>query len=468
PLAGARNSGAYSSGQHISLGGLTKDGKDATNPVSYFMLESVARLALHDPPLSLRIHKDTPQKLWEASVETSKRVGGLPTLQNDEVIIPALIQKGFSLEDARNYCIIGCVEPAGTGCEWSACGGSGKESYWNMANALLLAINNGINPLTGAQAGLKTGYLYEMKTFEAVQEAYTKQVHYFVDWHVTMTNISEMVTAGLRPLPVVSAMMDGCMETGTDVTRGGAKYNSTGISGIGCANVADTLSVIKYMIFDQKKYTGRQIYDAFMADWKDYEPLRQEIFNCVPRYGNDDPYVDEIARWAMDVYSDYANTLTGMRGEYRPGLYPVSAHIAFGKNTAAMPDGRHAHEPLADGVSPMQGLDRNGPASILKSVGRLNHQNNGNGTLLNMKFHPKSLEGADSAQKLIELIKTYFGFGGMHLQYNVISSDTLRSAQQNPEEYKDLVIRIAGFSAYFVELYKDLQDDLIRRTDLSI
>ena len=466
--AKAESSGGYTSGKHMTLGGIDKDGNDATNEVSYMMLASMARLSLHEPPLSLRVHEGTPDRLWEAAFETTKRVGGIPTLQSDKVIIPALMRKGLSLEDARNYCIIGCVEPAGSGCEWPACGGSGQETFWNLANALELAINNGTNPLTGAEGGLKTGYLYDMRTFDEVKEAYVKQVNYFVDWQVTMTNFYELISMELMPIPIASATMDGCMEKGLDVVWGGAKYNSTGCAGIGCANVADGLAAIKRLVFDTKKYTARQFYDAMMANWEGHESMRQEILNDVPRYGNDNPYVDDLARWATDVFSDRINQASGPRGGYRPGLYPVATHVIFGRMTWASPDGRKTGEPLADGISPKQGLDKNGPTAIVKSAARLNHVNNGNGTLLNMKFHPKALEGEGGLVKLKNLVQTYFDMDGMHLQYNVISSDTLRAAQKNPEEYKNLVIRVAGFSAYFIELHKELQDDLIRRTEISI
>ena len=464
----AESSGGYTSGQHMSLGGVDRLGNDATNQVSYMMLESMGRLKLHEPPISMRVHEGTPERLWEAAFETTKRVGGIPTLQNDKVIIPALMRKGLSLEDARDYCIIGCVEPSGSGCEWPACGGSGQETYWNLANALELAINNGVNPLTGAEGGLKTGCLYDMRTFDEVKEAYVKQVNYFVDWQVTMTNFYELISMELMPIPIASATMDGCMEKGLDVVWGGAKYNSTGCSGIGCANVADGLAAIKHLVFDTKKYTARQFHEAMMANWEGHEVMRQEILNDVPRYGNDNPYVDDLARWAMEVFSNRINQATGPRGAYRPGLYPVATHVIFGRMTWASPDGRKTGEPLADGISPKQGLDRNGPAAIVKSAAKINHVNNGNGTLLNMKFHPKSVEGKDGLIKLKNLVQTYFDMDGMHLQYNVISSDTLRQAQNNPEEYKNLVIRVAGFSAYFVELHKDLQDDLIRRTDISM
>jgi formate C-acetyltransferase len=318
----AQRGGGYTSGQHATLGGVKRDGSDATNEASYMMLEASAGLTLHEPPLSLRIHKGTPDKLFECAYETTKRCGGIPTLQNDDIIIPTLMKDGLSREDANNYCIIGCVEPTGCGDHWAACGGSGKETYWNMANALLLSINNGINPITGKQGPIQCGYLYDMKSFDEVKEAYEKTVNYYADWQITMTNFYELLAAEMMPLPIVSATMDGCMEKGLDVTWGGAKYNSTGTSGIGCANVADSLSAIKYLVFDTKKYTAREFYEAMISDWEGKEPMRQEVLNGVPRYGNDDAYVDELARWSMDVFAKRVSQGTGFRGKYRPGDIP--------------------------------------------------------------------------------------------------------------------------------------------------
>lgn len=462
----ARNMGGYSHNQHMTLGGQTPDGKDATNPVSYMMLQTIVRLMLRDPPLSVRIHKNTPRELWEACLYTSSIVGGIPVFENDDVIIPSLIDRGVAPEDAYDYCIIGCVEPAVTGKEWSACGGSGKESYFNFAGCLVLAINNGINPLTGKQAGLPTGYLYEMKSFDEVLDAFKKQLAYFLDWHTTMTNVYEIAAQEIHPIPLASATMEGCMESGLDVIWGGAKYNGTGVSGIGIANVADSLAAIKYMVFDEKRCSAKELYDALMANWEGYEPLRQEIMNNPKlHYGNDDDYVDQYATMLGNLYADQINKTRSPRGYFKAGLYPVSAHILMGHMTWATPDGRFAEEPLADGISPRQGMDRCGPAAILKSASKLETQKFQNGTLINLKFHPKVLEGENGYQKLQELIQTFFKLKGMHVQFNVVSSETLRKAQAHPEDYKDLVIRIAGFSAYFVELYKELQDDLIRRNE---
>ena len=464
----ASTTGGYTTTQNMCLGGVDKEGRDATNKVSFMMLEASARLKLHSPPLSMRIHPGTPDRLWELAMETTKIVGGIPSLQNDEVIIPALVDKGLSLEDARNYCIIGCVEPSGTGCEWAACGGSGQETYLNLLNALIVAINNGVNPFTNRGQALQTGYLYDMQSFDDVLEAYKKQIEFFVDWQITMTNFYELVSMEMMPLPMVSATMDGCMEKGADVVWGGAKYNSCGMSGVGIANVADSLMAIKHLVFDTKRYTAREFYDAFTSNWEGREQMRQEVLNGCKHYGNGDSEVDELANYITKVFFDRANQGRGPRGGYRPGLYPVSIHIMMGHMTGGSPDGRLAGEPLADGISPKQGLDKNGPTAILKSAACIDHFHAANGTLLNMKFHPKALEGEEGAFKLKSLVQTFFSMGGMHVQYNVIGSDMLRSAQASPDDYKDLVIRVAGFSAYFIELYKELQDDIITRTDLTV
>jgi len=466
--------GGYTSGQIMTLGGIKKDGTDASNAVSYMMLQAAGRLALHDPPLALRIHKGTPQKLWDLAIETTKRCGGVPTFENDDVIIPALMDVGLTLESARNYCIIGCVEPAGCGDDWPAPGGTGGESYFNIPNTLIHAINNGVNPLKlpGGQepkrTGLPTGYLYEMKSFDEVKEAFRKQMEFFVDWHVSMTNMFEYATRDIIPVPLASAMMDGCMEKGKDVMSGGARFNSTGIAGVGIGTAADSLTAIKYLVFDHKICTGRELYDAIMNDWVGYEDLRKIVLNKVPHYGNDDPYADEIAGWVMDTWCEIVNSKTGPRGRYKAGAWSVARHVAEGLVTVATPDGRKLGDPLSDGISPKQGADVNGPTAVLKSVAVRNHRQFRNGTLLNMRFHPSSLSTYEDKQKFKALIQTYFEMGGMEMQFNIISTDTLYEAQKKPDEYKDLVVRVAGFSAYFVELHPALQTEIIRRTELSL
>jgi pyruvate formate-lyase/glycerol dehydratase family glycyl radical enzyme len=464
----------YTSGQLMTIGGVTRDGKDATNPVSYMMLQSAGRLMLHDPPQSLRIHKGTPQEMWEAAIATTQMAGGVPTFENDDVIIPALLARGLPLESARNYCLIGCVEPQSCGDEWACPGGNGTESFFNLLNAFLLGINNGCNPFPGpdgklgGRVGLPTGYLYEMETFDDVLNAVKMQIEYFVNWHISLVNTWEYVASEHMQLPLLSATIDGCMESGKDVMQGGAKYNSTGNAGIAIGNIADSLAVVKYMVYDKKLITARELYDAIMSNWEGKEDLRQFILNDAPHYGNDNEDTDEFARWASDVYGNAVNSATGPRGRYAAGLYPVTAHVLFGWSTAASPDGRKAGEPLADGISPVQQLDKSGPTATLKSVSVIDQKKFSNGTLLNMRFHPTALSNESGKAKLIALIRTYFGLGGMEMQFNIVSGKTLRKAQEKPEEYRDLVVRIAGFSAYFVELYKASQDDIIKRTELNL
>ncbi|MDR0838067.1 MAG: hypothetical protein LBN99_00330 [Oscillospiraceae bacterium] len=489
----------YTSGQMMSLGGVDKDGNDASNGVTYMMLQCMSRLVLHDPPHSLRIHKNTPPSLWEAAIETTKICGGVPTFENDDVIIPAMMKRGHTLESARNYSPIGCVEPGGNGNEWPACGGTGSVSYLNIVNAVWLGINNGAlpvplvfgapkpgesatdRPLTDRagkpiesfrpqqQVGLSTGYLYEMETFEQVLEAYKQQLTYFVRWHAMCINACEYVMRDTLPLPVVSATMRGCMESGKDVMYGGAEYNSCGMAGVGIGNVADCLFMIKHLCFDTKYCTTRELYDALMANWKGHEDLQNYIKGSCPHYGNGDIEVDRWADWAGQVFADAVTSCSNPRGcQYAAGLYPVTTNVMFGYMTGATPDGRNAGQPLADGISPVQQMDLNGPTAVLSSVSKIKQVNYSNGTLLNMKFSPSCVNGADGVTKLSQLIQAYFDLGGMELQINVIAAETLKDAQANPEKYKNLVVRVAGFSAYFVELHITGQNDLISRTELSV
>jgi formate C-acetyltransferase len=467
----------YTVGQLMTLGGVDKDNHDATNAVTYMMLQTAARLELHDPPLSLRIHQNTPEALWEAALETTKICGGVPTFENDDIIIPSLMRNNrMNLESARNYCLIGCVEPAGCGDEWPACGGSGGEAYWNMPMAIVHAINDGHNPMPDffgkvkeSRTGAPTGYLYEMTTFDEVLKAVTIQYKYFLEWQMSMVNMFEVVAAEHMAQPLVSCMMDGCMEAGKDVMNGGAKNNSCGVPGVGIGNAVDSLAVMKYMIYDKKICTAREFYEAILSNWEEREDLRQYILNEVPHYGNDDDYTDQWADWLLTLFADIVTGFDNIRGcKFAPGLYPVATNVLWGLMTPATPDGRKGGDPLSDGISPVQQLDKNGPTAILKSVSRIPQARFSNGTLLNMKFHPTALSNESGKDKLEALMKAYFNMGGMEMQLNVVSVETLRKAQQHPEEYQNLVVRVAGFSAYFVELFKNCQDDLIRRTELSL
>ena len=456
------------SGQHFTVGGTFADGSDATNALTYTLVQVYARLYMYSPSLSVRIHPGTPDDLWALSVESSSRAGGMPTFENDEVIIPALLKKGYTLEDARGYCLIGCVEPSGCGNEWPCCGSDGAEAFWNYPQAFVVAINNGINPLNGAQPGPHTGYLYEMESIEEVKEALRKTAEFYLNWHVTLVNLHEEAYRLTLPCPLASATIDGCMESGKDVTYGGAKYNSTGVTCCGIGNVADCLADIEYLCFDKKICTTRELYDALMANWEGYEELQQFITNKCPHYGNDDDYVDRYATWAMDLFCGIINQATGPRGSWRPGTFTMTVNVRFGMFTAATPDGRFAGEPLAEAISPKQGLDKNGPTAYVKSAAKLPHIDIGNGDQLNIKFTKTVLQNPEGAMKIKALIQSYFRLGGMQVQFNVISADVLHDAQKTPEDYKDLIVRIAGFSAAFVELNKAVQDDFIRRTEHNV
>ena len=471
-----RSGPGYTSGQLITLGGVDKWGHDASNEVTYMILQGSARLVLHSPPVSLRIHENTPAELWEAAIETTRRCGGVPTFESDAAIIPALEKRGFSPEDARNYGMIGCVEPGGNGMDWSQCGNTGSEAYFMTPNALLMGINNGINPMRfpGApepkQIGPATGYLYEMESFEEVKQAYVEQVKFFGKWQRACSNQFQYVMRWNQPVLIASAGIEGCMESGRDVMNEGAKYTGCGIEAIGTGNVADGLAAIKYLCFDKKLCTTREFYDAMMANWQGElgERIHDLIMKEVPHFGNGDPYVDELGAWGAQVFADEFNGKKAYNGTWTAALFPVTAHVMMGQLSHATPDGRYTGDPLADGISGVQGRDVNGPTGVLASAARINSEDFPNGMLLNMKFSPSALSNADSKKKLSELIKTYLcDMRGMEMQLNVVSTATMKDARVKPEEYKDLVVRIAGFSAYFVEISEEAKDDLISRTEME-
>jgi pyruvate formate-lyase/glycerol dehydratase family glycyl radical enzyme len=468
PMMFLRVVGAYSNNHRITIAGRKPDGSDATNEATYLCLQSAARLQLHDPNLSLALHEDSPLDLWEAGIETAKRVGGVPTLDNADLVATLLHNRGLSWEDARNFCVVGCVEYSGSGCEYANASGPFSKSFINLNNTLLAAINNGVNPQIGKPGGLETGYLYEMETFEDVKAAFKKQLEYFLDWYLALNTISEYVGIREMPVPVASATIDGCMESGHDMMWGGAKYNSTGVATMGVGTLVDSLSAIKYMVYDKKLCSARQLYDAVMANWKGHELLRQRILNEVPHYGNGDPYADEIASWALGVFSRKANSLVGPRGQHQAGLYSAAANVPYGYMTWATPNGRRNGEPLSDAASPSHDTEKNGPTGVMQSILSLDPSQFGNGLQFNMKFHPSSVAGSEGNEKLRQLVSAFFAQGGQQVQYNVIDSNVLRAAQTKPEDYRDLVVRVAGFSAFFVELYEDLQNDLIARTEICV
>ncbi len=472
----SRSGPGYNSGMLITMGGKDKDEKDATNTATFLCLESAGRLKLHTPPQGIRMHEGTPKEVWDCALAVNKRAGGLMAYFSDKVIEEALIKRGINKEDVWNYCPVGCVEPSLGGSEWPACGGIGISSYINIVNVLLLAINNGKNYRIGlngkvndTQFGPQTGYLYEMKNMEDVKKAYLTQLRFWIRWHVNVINLYETVARNFLPQPLVSAMMEGCMESGKDVTAGGSKYNSTGHSSIGLGNVVDCLNVLDHVCFQKKICSTEELYQALIDNWEGHKELHDYILHKMPHYGNGDAEYDKYCSWITKTYADEVNSMTGPRGRYAAGLFPVTMNVVYGSLTAASPDGRYSGAPLSDGISAVQGLDTSGPTAILRSVSSFDHTDYSNGTLLNMKFHPTVLSNEDGYTKLSNLMKTYFfELGGMEMQFNIVSAETLKDAQLHPENYKDLVVRIAGFAAFFVDVFKNAQDDLIRRTELGL
>lgn len=467
PFGLTKGSAGYPVFQNVCVGGQTRDGRDATNELSYMCLDATMNVKLHQPSISVRIWNGTPDELWYKAIQVTKQGLGMPAFFNDEVIIPALLNRGRELEDARDYAIVGCVEPACQGNEYGWTGGTGDAPFFSLPACLELAINDGVNMLTGAKAGPATGDLASFSSFDEVKEAYVKQLQYFVDHFAVITNVVDLAHMQLVPLPVLSCAMEPCVEKGVDVSAGGAKYNSTGTAGVGVSNVADALSTIKKFVFDEKKYSGAELLSALRSNWEGQEALRNEIITSAPSYGNNDAYVDDLARWAAGVYCKLTEECSGPRGPYSPGLYPVAHHILLGYWRAASLDGRRAGEPLADGISPVHGKDKNGPTAVLNSAAALDHLICSNGTLLNLKFHPTAVEGDSGTRNLISAIKTFFDNKGMHLQFNVVSSKTLRDAQKNPDKYRGLVVRVAGYSALFVGLDPAIQEDIIERTEYT-
>jgi pyruvate formate-lyase/glycerol dehydratase family glycyl radical enzyme len=463
--ASARYFAGFPIGFNIALGGQRADGSDATNPLSIMCLRAQADVGLTQPNLSLRIHRDSPQELLLAASLCIGRGGGMPQVFSDEAIIPGQAARGVAPQDALNYAIVGCVELStpGKALGWSDAG------MCNMARVLELTLYGGRDPQTGESLGLPTPRLDEMGDFAALEAAYDRQLAHAVALMIRGCNVVDRLHAELLPSPFLSLVVDDCIERGLDVTAGGAHYNFSGVQGVQIANVADSLAAIRQLVFEHKRVSATTLLDALRQNYAGYEALRQQLIAEAPKYGNDDPLVDDLAaRWAeryAALVSEHRNVRGGM---YQPGFYTVSAHVPMGAHVGATPDGRRAGEPLADGgVSPMAGRDARGPTAVLRSVGRLGLGMASNGTLLNMKFLPSLFATEDGLASFVALLRTFCRLEIPHVQFNVVSEATLRDAQAHPERYRRLVVRVAGYSAYFTELDRALQDEIIRRTEFA-
>ncbi len=447
---------------NIIVGGQDREGKDATNELSLMLLQAAANTKLYAPSLSVRIHEGTPDVLYMKSAEVSRMGLGVPAYFSDRTIIPALLSRGLTLEDARDYGIIGCVEPQVGG----KTEGWHDAAFFNMAKVIELVLNNGYDPRTGTQVGPRTGVITELQTFDDVIAAYTKQMEYFVGLMCHADNMVDLAHGQNVPLPFLSSLVEDCIGRGMSLQEGGAIYNFSGPQGVGVANAGDSLTAIKKLCFDEKAISLPELKDIIDKDFEGAEEIRQMLINRAPKYGNDDDYADEIAVESANIYCREVNKYRNPRGgQFQPGLYPASANVPFGGVCGATPDGRKKGTPLADGVSPIGGFDISGPTATVNSVAKLDHEVTSNGTLLNQKFHPSAVKGDEGLRNLIAITETYFKNGGFHVQYNVIDRNTLLEAQKKPDDYQSLVVRVAGYSAFFTALDKSLQDDIISRTE---
>ena len=447
--------------QNLIVGGQTADGDDATNELSYICMDATTHVRMPQPSFSMRFHRRTPEPFLLRALELARMGLGLPAMYNDEMIIPALLNRGIPMADARNYCIVGCVEPSVPGKEY----GEHGASKVNLGKCLELVLNDGACPHCGTQLGPRTGDVEQFHTFDQFMDAYRVQVAAAVKLMVSGEHAISMATPRVVPMPFLSSLVNDCIGRGKELADGGAHYTFVSPQGIGLGTAGDCLATVKAVVYDENRVAWPELKRALEANFEGFEGLRQILVNA-PKYGNDIDWVDRLAREAGQVYCREVERYSNIRGTgFQPGLYPATAHVTHGASVGATPDGRRAGTPLSDGVSPTSGRDVNGPTAMLKSASKLDHMLASNGTLLNIKFHPSALAERRDLQKLAHLVRSYFLLGGMHLQFNVIAAETLRAAQRDPEGHRDLVVRVAGYSAFFTTLEKVLQDDIIGRTE---
>ena len=463
--ASARYFAGFPIGFNIVLGGQRVDGADATNFLSYMCLRAQTDLGLTQPNLSIRIHQSSPQEFLLAAASVIGLGSGMPQVFNDEVIIPGQVHRGIAPDDALNYAAVGCVELStpGKALGWS------DAAMFNMTRVLELTLYGGRDPHSGVQIGLDTPPLDQMSSMDALECAYDRQMEHFVGLMVRGCDVVDRIHAEVLPSPFLSLVIEDCLERGLDVTAGGAHYNFSGVQGVQVANVADSLAAVEQAVFREGWLNAAGLLAALRANYAGQEGLRQRLIHRAPKYGNDDEGVDAFNRRWANRYCELVEGHPNIRGgSYQPGFYTVSAHVPMGANVGATPDGRKAGQPLADGgLSPTAGRDLRGPTAVLRSVSKPDLSLATNGTLLNMKFLPSFFANAQALETFVSLLRGFSELHIPHVQFNVVSASTLRHAQSNPDEYRSLVVRVAGYSAYFTELDRDLQDEIIRRTEFE-
>ena len=456
----AQESNTYTDFALINLGGLDERGMDATNELTFLILDVIEEMRILQPSSMVQVSQKSPDRLIQRTADITKTGFGQPSYFNTDAIIQELLRQGKDIEDARNGGASGCVET----------GAFGKESYiltgyFNLNKVLELTLHNGSDPRSDKQIGLKTGDPNDFNSYNKIFNAFRSQLQYFANIKLKGNNIIEQLYAQFMPVPFLSLLIDDCIANATDYNAGGAKYNTSYVQGVGLGSLTDNLTSLKYHVFDKQSHTIREFLHALECNFEGQEEFRFDLVYETPKYGNDDDYADDQTQQIFDAfYSCINGKPTARGGAFRINLLPTTSHVYFGSVIGAMPDGRKAGEPLSEGISPVQGADRKGPTAVLKSAAKIDHIKTG-GSLLNQKFSPSFFNSEENKQKFVDLIRTYFKLDGHHIQFNVVNADTLKDAQMHPEKHEDLIVRVAGYSDYFNDLGPELQHEIIKRTE---
>ena len=455
-----QESGTYTDFANINVGGLRPDGSNGVNEVSYLLLEVIDEMQLTQPSSNIQLSKRNPEDFLRAACRVIRGGWGQPSVFNADTVVAEMLRQGKRIEDARSGGISGCVET----------GAFGKESYiltgyFNLVKVLEITLNNGLDPQSDKRLGIETGDPVDFESMEELRQAFRQQLNHFIEIKMEGNHIIEEIYARSMPAPFLSLVIDDCIEQGKDYNAGGARYNTSYLQGVGIGTITDCFSAIKYHVFDEEQLTMAQLLAALENDFEGQERIRQLLINKPPRYGNDQDYADQEMVEVFNAFFSEVDGRPNMKGGcYRINMLPTTCHVYFGSVIGATPDGRREGKPLSEGISPVQGADRFGPTSVIKSASKMDHIKTG-GTLLNQKFTPRLLENEEGIQRLADLIRSYFRLDGHHIQFNVINADTLREAQKNPEEHRDLIVRVAGYSDYFCDLNEELQEEIIARTE---
>lgn len=456
----AQESNTYTDFCLINLGGMLRDGSDASNPMTFMLLDTIEDMRLLQPSSMVQISRNSPDSVLQRALEIIATGYGQPSLFNTDAIVEELVRQGKSVEDARDGGASGCVEAGAFGREAYILTG-----YFNLVKVLELTLNNGVDPRTGNRIGLRTGDPASFDSFDDLFAAFRRQLGHFVRIKMRGSLVIERLYASVLPAPFLSLFVDDCIASGRDYNDGGARYNTSYIQGVGIGTITDSLSAIKTRVFDEGDLSMQELVEALASNFEHAPDMLRVLRDETPKYGNDDDYADDVMLQVFEAYFDAVDGRPNTRGgHYRVNLLPTTCHVYFGSVVGATPDGRRAGIPLSEGISPVQGMDRNGPTAAMKSAAKMDHVRTG-GTLLNQKFTPSVMGDKAGIRAVGHLVRGYFRMDGHHVQFNVVDADTLREAQMHPEDYGDLIVRVAGYSDYFVDLGEDLQNEIIRRTE---